>query len=216
MKKKETDAPHAPDASDWVVEGLRALAAVGIEGVKVERLATAMGISKGPFYWRFAKRAELLEAMLATWRKEFTAHLIEQSAPLTFPRARIEALLENVLVAKWRGTDVAHVEGAIRAWAAQDPMAQRVVQEVDRLRVSYLVSELGLMGIEPDKAETMAKGIYLALLGLYATRQYTPELADDAALRALVAVWLDQVEAWAAEAEASSRVGKGSKVKASR
>lgn len=193
MKKKQKDARVAPEGRDWVIEGLRTLAAVGIEGVKVERLATAMGISKGPFYWRFANRAELLDAMLATWRKEFTAQLIEQSASLAMPRARLETLLENVLVATWRGTEVARVEGAIRAWAAQDPMAGRVVREVDRLRVSYLVDELGLMGIEADKAETMAKGIYLALLGLYTTRQYTPELADDAALRALVAVWLDHI-----------------------
>lgn len=196
--KRQVDPSQAPAARDWVIEGLRALAASGIEGVKVERLATAMGISKGPFYWRFNNRAELLEAMLAMWRKEFTAHQIEQSASLVLPRARLETLLENVLAATWRGTDVARVEGAIRAWAAQDPLAGSVVRDVDRMRVSYLVRELGLIGIETNKAETMAKGIYLALLGLYATRQYTPELADDDALRALVGIWLDQVEARAA------------------
>lgn len=198
-QKQQGDSSQAPSARDWVIAGLQTLAGSGIEGVKVERLATAMGISKGPFYWRFSNRAELLAAMLALWRKEFTAHLIEQSASQTNPRARMETLLDNVLAATWRGTDVARVEGAIRAWAAQDSVAGSVVQEVDRMRVSYLVHELGLIGLDASKAETMAKGIYLALLGLYATRQYTPELADDAALRSLVGVWLDQVEAWVAQ-----------------
>mgnify|MGYP006183252335 CR=1 FL=1 len=86
-RKKQAAEPGTPAANDWVVEGLRTLAVAGIDGVKVERLATAMGISKGPFYWRFGSRAELLEAMLARWRKDFTAHLIEQSAPLASPRA---------------------------------------------------------------------------------------------------------------------------------
>lgn len=198
-QKQQGDSSQAPSARDWVIAGLQTLAGSGIEGVKVERLATAMRISKGPFYWRFSNRAELLDAMLALWRKEFTAHLIEQSASQANPRARMETLLDNVLAATWRGTDVAQVEGAIRAWAAQDSVAGSVVQEVDRMRVSYLVHELGLIGLDASKAETMAKGIYLALLGLYATRQYTPELADDAALRSLVGVWLDQVEAWVAQ-----------------
>lgn len=203
-QKQQGNPSQAPSARDWVIEGLRTLAGSGIEGVKVERLAAAMGISKGPFYWRFVNRAEMLDAMLALWRKEFTAHLIEQSASLASPRARMETLLDNVLAATWRGTDVARVEGAIRAWAAQDPVAGSVVREVDRMRVSYLVHELGLIGLDASKAETMAKGIYLALLGLYATRQYTPELADDAALRALVGLWLDQAEAWARPAKSRS------------
>lgn len=198
-----TDTNPGPTAQEWVVEALRTLAANGIDGVRVERLATALGISKGPFYWRFAGRAELLQEMLALWRSEFTTQLIERSAPLDKPRARMETLLGNVLAARWRGIDVARVEGAIRAWAAQDPLAAKAVRATDQQRIGYLVSELALLGVAAHRAETLARGIYLALLGLYTTRQYTPELADDGALRALVSLWLDQIEV-----SAASGVGK--------
>ena len=204
-KKEQPKLAEAATASDWVIEGMRTLAAVGIDGVKVERLAAGLGISKGPFYWRFSGRSELLAAMLAMWKHEFTARRIEQGVPLANPRARMETLMENVLVAKWRGTDVARLEGAVRAWAAQDATAGRVVCEVDRLRVSYLVRELGLSGIDAPEAEMMAKGIYLALIGLYTTRQYTPELADDAAFRSLVGVCLDQVDVAAARTKVEAR-----------
>lgn len=193
------------DGHLWVIEGLRSLATDGIAGVKVERLATALGISKGPFYWRFSGRTQLLEAMLSMWKQEFTAYLIEQSAQLEHARARMERLVENSLVAKWRGTDVARVEGAIRAWAAQDPKAGKVVREVDRQRVAYLVKELGLLGVSPADAEAMAKGIYLGLLGLYTTRQYTPDLADDAAFCSLVRVCLDHAESMANLAKPKTR-----------
>lgn len=70
----------------------------------------------------------------------------------------------------------------------------------DELRAASanLVREMRISDIEGGEAETMAKGIYLALNGLYTTRQYTPELADNAACHSLVRVILDHVDGAAA------------------
>ena len=37
----------------WLDHGLRTLTASGVEGLKVERMAKALGVSRGSFYWHF-------------------------------------------------------------------------------------------------------------------------------------------------------------------
>ena len=194
MERVLTDRGDGPSREDWVAAGLRTLAESGIDAVKVERLARRLGVSKGPFYWRFADRAELLAAMIDVWKRDFTARLIEATARLETPRARLEALLAQVLEAKSGEVDVAETEGAMRAWAAQDATARHAVREVDAQRIRHLVGELTAMGAPGDRAHALARGIYLALLGLYTARRYTPELADDAGFRAVVEMALDAAE----------------------
>jgi hypothetical protein len=42
------------------------------------------------------------------------------------------------------------------------------------------------MGAPQQVAEQLAKAVYIALLGLFTVRQYTPELADDGAFMTVV------------------------------
>lgn len=184
-----------PSRKDWVIAGLQALSDGGVESVKVERLAVDLKISKGPFYWRFADRGELLAAMLDYWKDDATTRLIEIIAPLPNPRARLERLVELVLQAKSGPIDAAQAEGALRDWASRDPAARKAAREVDARRIQHLVSELRAMGTSAELAEVLARGIYLALLGLYTARRYTPELADDEAYRQIVRMALDVAEA---------------------
>lgn len=190
-KIETRDAP--PEGHEWAWAGFKALAKHGLEGVKVEKLAKLLGISKGPFYWRYANRDALLSEMLGLW-KHFTVWVIEQnSVPLT-PRGRIESLAEGLVQVNWRGVDVVRVESAIRAWALSDANAAIVVSEVDRMRVGFLETQLCAMGVPAAKALTLAQAVYLGLGGFYAAHQYTPEIANERALRVLVEMWLDQAE----------------------
>lgn len=116
------DKQGGPTKADWVAAGLSALTAGGIEAVRVERLAVILGVSKGPFYWRFKSRGELLEAIIEFWKRDFTADLIEQTSHFDTPRKRLEALAELAAVSTSGALDVAKTECALRAWAAQDPL----------------------------------------------------------------------------------------------
>ncbi|MTW16422.1 TetR family transcriptional regulator [Rhodoplanes serenus] len=188
------DKAEGPSRQDWVVAGLCTLADGGIDAVRVERLAKTLGVSKGPFYWRFADRAELLAAMLDYWRRDFTARLIAHGALLETPRARLEDLLAQALEVRVGPIDVARVEGALRAWAAHDPTAAATVREVDARRIGHLAGELAAMGAGTAQAQQLARGIYLGLLGLFTARRYTPEVADDDAYRLLVMRALDAAQ----------------------
>ena len=57
------------DAAAWVAAAFDALADGGIDAVRVEPLAKALGITKGSFYWHFADRRALLDAMLDAWMR---------------------------------------------------------------------------------------------------------------------------------------------------
>ncbi|MCV9940973.1 TetR/AcrR family transcriptional regulator [Boseaceae bacterium BT-24-1] len=186
---------------DWVKAALAALAEGGVEAVKVERLARSLSVSKGSFYWHFKDRGDLLAALLAFWQDELTAQLIERSADLPTPRQRLETLAQLSLEAESEGVNVAEAEGALRAWAAQDAAAGHGCRLVDQQRIDHVASELALAGLAPAEAELAARAIYLTLLGIYAARRYTPELAGDAPFRAIVAIVLD------AAAQSSARAG---------
>jgi AcrR family transcriptional regulator len=52
-----------------VEEGLRALGDGGLDAVRVESLAQAIGVTKGGFYWHFADRGALLDEVLDAWER---------------------------------------------------------------------------------------------------------------------------------------------------
>ena len=56
-------------AARWVEAALAELAQGGIERVRVEVLAKALGVTKGGFYRRFKDRRALLDALLETWTR---------------------------------------------------------------------------------------------------------------------------------------------------
>lgn len=179
---------------DWVLAALATLAEKGIEAVKVERLARSLKVSKGSFYWHFVDRPDLLSALLDLWERDFTAQLIANAAPLPTPRQRLQAVGDEALEATMDGVDVAAAEGAFSAWAVLDPQAGARVRAVEARRIDYLVGELIEMGASAAKAELLAKGVYLALLGLYAARRYNPHLAQDSVFRHVVDLALDAAE----------------------
>src|SRR5206468_12890177 len=61
----------------WIEEGLRALGVGGPDAVRIEKLAQALGVTKGGFYWHFDDRRALLEEMLDAWERVMVDEVIE-------------------------------------------------------------------------------------------------------------------------------------------
>ena len=181
MTEKTSLAPR-----DWVIAGLTALADGGVDAVRVERLAKVLGTTKGSFYWHFADRPALLEAMLVLWEQEGTTDLIANVSDLDDPAERLRRITAEALIVVMRGLKVARAETAMRGWAAQDPAVGRRFARIESERLRFLVGELAGLGYDAATATRLAKGLYLALIGLYSVRPYAPDLADDEALTDLV------------------------------
>src|SRR5215204_102244 len=71
-------APTRTPPTNWIDQGLRALAAGGPGAVRIEPLARALGVTKGGFYWHFDDRRALLEEILERWERLGVDEVIER------------------------------------------------------------------------------------------------------------------------------------------
>src|SRR5690348_17007444 len=77
--KDQKDKVIRLDAEAWIAAAFDALADGGVDAVRVEPLAKALAITKGSFYWHFADRRALIDAMLAAWAEGRIAAIREQA-----------------------------------------------------------------------------------------------------------------------------------------
>lgn len=169
MARTTPRAPAKPKrplgVAAWLAAAWSALAREGVEGVRVERLAARLGVTKGSFYWHFADRTALLDALLDDWERRATTAVIEHvDGAAGDPRERLYVLLRSTT-----GVPGApDVEQSIRAWGLHDPSVRRRLARVDARREAYVTGLLEAAGVPPDAAPHRARAMYLALIGEYA------------------------------------------------
>ena len=150
----------AASRETWVTIGRKVLARSGIDSVKVEPLARALGVTKGSFYWHFEDRAALLEAMLEAWEQLGTLALIAAAeASGASPAEQLRSIAARAF-----GADGSE-ERALRAWGAHDERAGDVVARVDRRRLSFIGERMRAHGLSAEAAEARARLIYAAYVG---------------------------------------------------
>ena len=158
------------EREDWISAGLRALAADGVEAVRVERLAAALKVTKGSFYWHFKDRPALLAALLDAWKARATQDVITTvDAGATDPLQRLRALFALTVPNDGR------LDLAVRAWAAQDVTAQAALDEIDARRLGYLETQFLALGFPAPAASARARFAYQALIGQFMMDKLPPE-----------------------------------------
>jgi AcrR family transcriptional regulator len=146
----------------WVDEALRALAAGGPDAVRVEAMASSLGVSKGGFYWHFKNRPALLDEMLDTWEKAVVEDVIAriESEPAD-PRAKLRQLFELA-----SSVDFA-VELALRDWSRRDDDVAKRLQRVDNRRMEYLRSLFGQFCADEEDVEARSMLAFSLFIGSY-------------------------------------------------
>ena len=148
------------DRASWVTAGLARLRRDGIGAVRIELLARDLGVSKGSFYWHFAKRSELLMEILAAWRRSDTTAVIEAvEAGGGGPEDRLWKLFEFI------ASSDRSLERAVRNWAATDAAAADSLAQVDRRRLAYLEDLFVAMGFNVADASARAGLAYASVVG---------------------------------------------------
>jgi AcrR family transcriptional regulator len=147
---------------EWIDAALRALAEHGVDGVRVERLAGALKVTKGSFYWHFKDRPALLAEVLDTWKARSTRDVITMVDGLGGDaRARLLLLGTTVFSSDGR------LDRQVRAWAAVDPAAQLARNMIDEQRVAYVEELFSALGFSSDSAKARALFVYHALIGQF-------------------------------------------------
>ena len=113
---------------DWIQAGYAILAEEGIKSLKVDRLCSRLGVTKGSFYWHFTDIASYRIALVDAWgasRDEERRHF---AAPTdTPPRERLSQMMSTLVDARhWT------LERAMREWARTDEEVAASVRAADR------------------------------------------------------------------------------------
>ncbi|QIS05556.1 TetR family transcriptional regulator [Nocardia brasiliensis] len=145
----------------WIEQGLRTLGASGVDAVRIEALAKALGVTKGGFYGYFADRDALLTEMLDTWERESIDDVLDRVESEDDPRVRI-VLAGQLTLSRER---LLAIDLAIRAWARRDDAVAERLRRVDNRRMELLRSTIGLFCTDPDEIEARSLLAFCAAIG---------------------------------------------------
>ncbi len=146
----------------WIEAAQQALGAGGPEAVRVEALATSLGVSKGGFYWHFKDRQALLDEMLDGWEKTMVGDVIAtvESGPVN-PRAKLQQLFELASTVDFR------VELALRDWARRDADVAKRLRRIDNRRMAYLRSLFAQFCADEKDVEARSMLAFSLFIGAY-------------------------------------------------
>jgi AcrR family transcriptional regulator len=166
--------PKTPPAT-WLATARKALIEEGIHGVKVDRLAQRLGVTRGGFYKHFADRGALLERLLDLWEAQNVFAL--ELPPLKTRQSARDALvrLTDRLIEE-DGFDP-RFDLAVRDWARTDKRAAWAVERVDAKRIDLLRRLFLAIGCDDEEAAMRARVFYYHQIGYYAlgVKQTTAE-----------------------------------------
>ncbi|MFE5870913.1 TetR/AcrR family transcriptional regulator [Streptomyces roseifaciens] len=149
----------------WIAAGLQALTTGGVEAVRIEVLAKALGVTRGGFYWHFADRQALLEEMLDAWEGDATTALIEKvEAAGGDARTRLQRLFTVAASGDGLLTDI-FTDFAVRDWSRREPAVAERLRRVDNRRMEYLRELFGEFCTDPDDVEVRCTLCFMVWIG---------------------------------------------------
>lgn len=175
-KNRDLDAGGRGSRDLWLGAAYRTLIEAGVDAVRILPLGKKVDLSRTSFYWFFADREALLDALLDLWREKNTGNLVRQAA------AYADSLAEAVLniFDCWLDADLfdAQFEFAVRSWALQSAPVSAEIETADAARLAAMAELFMRFGVEAGSAEVRARTLYLTQIGYISMKS-----AEDLALR---------------------------------
>jgi AcrR family transcriptional regulator len=160
----------------WIEQGLRALADGGVEAVRVELLAKALGVTKGGFYGYFANRKALLTEMLDAWERESVDDVldrIEREGGDEIDKVRLAGRLT------FAGDRLRRVDLAIRDWSRHDEAVAERLRRVDNRRMQLLRDAMATFSSDPDEVEARSLLAFCLAIGNHLVAADHPRRSRD-------------------------------------
>ncbi len=151
--------------ADWIAAALDLLVAEGVEAVRITRLAAALEVTRGSFYWHFKDRADLLAALIAAWEARNTRALIDALEAADDLIGAVLAIFEI-----WMRDEpfAPKLDAAMRDWARRSDKVKRAVARADDKRVKAIADTFEKAGFAPRDAFIRARILYFTQVGYYA------------------------------------------------
>jgi len=153
---------------EWIEAAFDEMCTGGIDALRVEPLASRLGVTKGSFYWHFENRRALHLALLETWEHLGTSAIIDTvEAQSDDPVEQLRALVKVVFAPD----DTADkIETAIRSWAQLEPLAAEAAARVDERRLDFVAALLRSAGVPAPLARRRSRLMYRTLIGEFLWR----------------------------------------------
>ena len=145
----------------WLARALDVLAMEGHAKLRLETICSELGVTRGSFYWHFKDRDDFVRSVVLYWSGQFTDPVIDHIRQLgDDAQERLRSLMHFVSEGGYARYDV-----CVRAWAAQDPgLVAKIVEDVDRRRLTFVRSLFTGMGFEGRESEFRARACIAYLM----------------------------------------------------
>ncbi|MFD1930132.1 MULTISPECIES: TetR/AcrR family transcriptional regulator [Nonomuraea] len=145
----------------WIEAGLEALAEGGPDAVRVETLASRLGVTKGGFYGYFDGRPALLAEMLDEWERRCTREVLAQVAAEGGDAAERIRRVGQLTFSE----DLHRIDLAVRAWARHDQSVAARLRRIDNERMDFLRKMFGTFITDPDEIEARSTLAFALAIG---------------------------------------------------
>ncbi len=169
------DGKQLATRGDWVRLALHTMAHHGLAEVKIDKIRSQLGVTRGSFYWHFESRDALIAAALEHWHHHSTTEVLEKLR--TSPDAAVR--LRRLFRGAYRDIESGLVFSSLAA-ASTDPRVYATLERITGARLAFLQECYELLGCPPTQAEHHALLAYSAYIGLYDIYRSRPQRADDA------------------------------------
>jgi AcrR family transcriptional regulator len=141
---------------DWVEGAITFLSQHSVGSLRLDLLVKQMGVTKGSFYWHFASREALLDAVLESWQTRMTRDIEAwlNSAAGT-PADQLRRLL-HIGISSRPDVPGGPLELSLRDWARRDRRVNKIVMSVDAERLRILKSLYLAAGLTDERADAQA------------------------------------------------------------
>lgn len=161
---------------DWTEAGLQLLVTEGLGAVKISRLCTELGVTKGSFYWHFSDIDELMNAIATRYCSHDNDAARGLSSIEELPVRERLARMATMLVddRAWAA------EAAVRDWARTDPRVAQSVRDLDQRIMAAVEKSFRELGFDTDEARVRAGTLVYAGIGfVYGRDSLTTPTVDE-------------------------------------
>jgi AcrR family transcriptional regulator len=155
----ELDDEMSKSKGDWLATGLKILGDRGVAGLTIQRMTDTLGVTKGSFYHHFANIDDFRELLVAYWADQYLSTAAGPPDGVGDGLALLDTIMEEAF------SSVTEPEIAIRAWAHQDEMVQKAVEQVDRARRQFVLNVFRNVAGDEEQARLMADMLATMLIG---------------------------------------------------
>jgi AcrR family transcriptional regulator len=150
----------------WLAAARQALLDTGLDAVKIQPLASRLGIARTSFYWFFRDRTALLAALLEDWEARNTGAFVEACG--AYAESITEGILNLIAVFHDESVFDPRLDFAVRGWAHQSDAVTARVNATDERRLAAIRAMFERFGYVPDDADVRARTVYLVQIGYIA------------------------------------------------